>query len=185
MKAQYDQLYEEMIAEISWCQQVQMPETENVASCFWVAKNYWEELKKKIKGRRFKSEVQEINFFKNIKPKFTAQIQYFATLSEALLFVPADKEYQLSYWQKEMERYKWFCDKNKDFVNYYESGSRNLDSNFFTKMNVNAEPLQPLVSFDADKEFCSSHDHLVRSLLAHKMYNEFARKKIEELKVTS
>jgi hypothetical protein len=183
MKAQYEQLYEEMIAEISWCRQVPMPEPEIVASCFWVAKNYWEQVKRKIeiKARPFKSEAQEIIFFRNIKPKFTAQIQYFATLSEALLFVPSEKEDQVAYWQKEMERYKWFCDKHKEFVDYYESGSCHLDNIYFIKMSVNMEPVHPLVSYDADREFCSSYDHLVRSLLAHKMYNEYCKKKLAEL----
>lgn len=181
MNEQYEQLYKEMIEEINWCQQVQMSEPEVVTSCFWIAKNYWDKLKKLIKENPLKNEVQEINFFKDLKPKFTAEIQYFAILSEALLFVPTDKEDQLCFWQREADRYQWFCDKNREFTDYYESGADHLDSIFFTKMNINVAPLQPLVSYDSDREFCSGQDHLVRSLLAHKMYWRYCREKLEML----
>ncbi|GEM_PF-4536356 len=83
-----------------------------------------------------------------------------------------------------MERLNFFPAKHKKFVEYYESGRSDLDTSWFIRVNERHSFLNSM-TYDADKFFCSSHDHLVRSLLAHKMYNEYAQNKLKELKTIS
>lgn len=184
MNQRYEQLYEEMLAEINKCLQDLLPETEIVAACFWAAKNRWLDLKREIKQIPFNSEEEEIDFFRNIKPKFTEQIQYYTIVSEALLFVPAKKEDQVLYWEKEKERYNWFRKKHQDFISYYEDDMHHLDGIWFTRVR-DVGVLQDLITYDADTDFCSTHDYLVRSLLAHKRYHEYAQNKLKELRIIS
>lgn len=155
-----------------------------VESCFWIASKYWELLKKNIDKSFFEYEGKEINFFRNIKPKFTSQIQFYTMLAEVMLFVPEESDLQLLFWKNEQKRYRRFCERNKEFVEYYESRSFYLDSIYFIRVKPDWVPPQQLASYDSDKKFCSSHDHLVRGLLAHKLYFEYVKEKLSLISKT-
>jgi len=179
MNEKYQCLYSDMLKDIARCEAMELPDAEWVTACFWVAHSYWERLKKNIDPDKFSSENEEIEFFRNVKPHFTAQIEYYTLLSEALLCVPLKKEGAISYWKSETNRFKRFCEKNKEFIEYYESGKRFKDSLFFLRRNasINYIPRSPV--YDVDPEFCTSHDHLIRGFLAHKKYWEFCKSRIE------
>ncbi|HMU44471.1 MAG TPA: RteC domain-containing protein [Ignavibacteriaceae bacterium] len=177
MQSGLEQLYDEMLTAIS-DKQKQPNKTDLVESCFWIASKYWGMVKKSIDDIFFTSQVNEINFFRNLKPKFTSQIQYYSMIAEVSLFVPENAEIQMEFWRDELKRYRRFCDRNKDFVQYYESKAVYLDSIYFVRVGLDwVPPVQP-VTYDADKKFCSSHDHLVRGLLAHQMYHAFVQEKL-------
>jgi hypothetical protein len=180
MKMQIEQLYKEMMAAITAKSQ-QANKTDIVESCFWIASKHWELLKKNIDRSFFEYEGKEINFFRNIKPKFTSQIQYYTILAEVLLFVPEEHDEQIIYWKDELKRYNRFCEKNEVFVAYYETKCVHMDSVFFVRVSEEWLPPQAPIIYDADMNFCSSHDHLVRGLLAHKMYYEFVKERLREL----
>ncbi|MBS1633989.1 MAG: RteC domain-containing protein [Bacteroidetes bacterium] len=177
MRVQPEQLYAEMMKAIAE-KHTQPNKTDIVESCFWIASKYWEMLKKNIDKSFFEYEGKEINFFRNIKPKFTSQIQFYTMLAEVMLFVPEDIELKTIYWREEMKRYRRFCEKHKEFVDYYENKSVYLDSIYFVRVAPDWVPAQQPASYDADKHFCSSHDHLVRGLLANKMYYEYVREEL-------
>jgi len=109
-------------------------------------------------------------------------IQYYTILAEVLLFVPEDTEEQIIYWKDELKRYQRFCERNEKFVVYYETGCVHMDHVYFVKVAPDWTPTQPPTSYDADKNFCSSHDHLVRGLLANKMYYDFVKEKLSLVK---
>lgn len=181
MKIQHEQLYQEMMAAITAKSQ-QANKTDMVESSFWIASKYWELLKKSIDITFFENEGSEIDFFRNIKPRFTSQIQYYTILAEVMLFVPEDTEEQIIYWKDELKRYQRFCDKNEEFVAYYETGCVHMDSVYFVRVNPDWIPMYQPATYDADKSFCSSHDHLVRGLLANKMYYDFVKQKLSLVK---
>lgn len=181
MRIDTEKLLDEMLAAIS--EKLKQPnKTDMVESCFWIASKFWETLKNGIDLSFFEYQGKEINFFRNIKPRFTSQIQYYSMLAEAVLFVPKIAELEFEYWKNEQKRYRRFCDRNKEFVEYYESKSVYLDSIYFVKVSPEwVPPFQP-VNYDADKKFCSSHDHLVRGLLAHQMYHAYVQEKLTLVK---
>jgi hypothetical protein len=177
MKSDPGKLYDEMLIAIA--DKIRQPnKTEMVEGCFWIASKYWETLKKETDTSIFNNEASAINFFKKVKPKFTSQVQYYSMLAEAILFVPEETDIQYEYWKKEQARYLRFCDKHKKFVEYYESGAVYLDSIYFVKVGPDWIPSFQPVNYDADKKFCSSHDHLVRGLLAHRMYNAYVQERL-------
>lgn len=181
MTVQHEQLYQEMMATITAKSQ-QTNKTDMVESCFWIASKYWDLLKKNIDITFFENKGKEIDFFRNIKPKFTSQVQYYTILAEVLLFVPEDSEEQIIYWKDELKRYQRFCERNEEFVAYYETKCVHMDNVYFVRVALDWVPLQHPASYDADKNFCSSHDHLVRGLLANKMYYDFVKDKLSLVK---
>lgn len=181
MKIEIEQLYQEMMAAIA-AKSRQANKTDMVESCFWIASKHWELLKKNIDNEFFEDEKREIDFFRTIKPKFTSQIQYYTMLAEVLLFVPDGHEEQFTYWKEELKRYWRFCEKNKVFVEYYESNAVYLDSIYYVRVSEEWVPPYQALSYDADINFCSTHDHFVRGLLAHKMYHAFVQDKLSLVK---
>jgi hypothetical protein len=182
MKQEYQLLYHDMLADIERCMQLELPNEERIEACFWVASNYWEKLKELLEGREFKDDSDEIEFFRNVKPRFTCYIEYFILLSEALVFVPEDKKCAIAFWEEESRRFNRFCTRNQIFVSYYESGKRSKDNIYFLRKN--ADDLSFVLSapvYDVDVAFCSSRDQIVRRYLAYKMFNEYAKKRLDGL----
>ncbi len=174
-------LYDEMLSKIS-DKSIQPNKTDLVESCFWIASKYWETLKKSIDKSFYSDQASEIKFFRTIKPKFTSQVQYYSMLAEAQLFVPEEVGLQVIYWRDELKRYRRFCERFNEFVDYYESNAVYLDNIYFVKVPPDWVPAFQPVTYDADKNFCSTHDHLVRGILAHRMYNAYVHEKLASLK---
>ncbi len=183
MNPAFESLHNEMLEEIKESKDTDLPEAERAAVGFWIVNKYWDKLKQMVSSSEFTDDLNEIEFFKIVKPQFTGYIQYFTIISEALLFVPEKREDEFSYWQEEMKRYAFFCDKHSDFVNYVESGKDDVDASYFTKAPKNWQPVSAMMTYDSDKKFCSTHDWLVRGLVAHKMYNEYAKRRREVMRV--
>lgn len=183
MNPAYECLHKEMLQDIGRTIQLDLPEPEKIGSCFWVAANHWDELKKRICPSVFDDPDTEIDFFRNVKPRFTGYIQYFTIVSEALLFVPEKRGNEITYWEEEMKRYNIFCNKHEEFVAYYKSGNTDMDAHYFTRASEDSPNLHPLMTYDADKKFCSTHDWVIRGLVAHDLYHEFAKNKHEAMRI--
>lgn len=182
---EYQILHTGMLSDISLCMKQEAPELQLIESCFWIASEYWKRLKKIISEDKFRDEVDEIHFFRNVKPLFTSYIEYFIILVEAAMFVPNEREECMLYWKSEATRFDRFCNKHKEFINYYENDCHFLDSLYFSRIGVALKQLPKMPVYDIDINFRTSHDHLIRSYLANKMYYEYVRKKIEELKTAN
>ncbi|HVT87043.1 MAG TPA: RteC domain-containing protein [Chitinophagaceae bacterium] len=170
-----------MIHDIVRCMQLELPESERVESCFWIANNYWDKLKAMMKRTKFKDDSEEVDFFRNVKPRFTCHIEYYAILSEALQFVPKDQKAVIHFWKEEHKRFARFCSKNETFVSFYESGEQYGNCIYFLRENKQPGIPIAVVPYDADENLCTSHDRVLRSYLAHKMYNDYVRGKIKSL----
>lgn len=179
----YEQLYKDMIRDINECLQLQLTEMERMESCFWIAYNYWDKLKDQLKKSSFFNDEDEIHFFRNIKPRFTSQIEYYLRLCEALQFEPNEVSKRLEFWKDEISRYDRFVQKNETFVCYYESGERYGDGMYFLRENNHYRSQTIPPPYDSEIEFCSSHDQVLRRYLALKMFKEFAEKRVEQIEV--
>lgn len=182
MNSQYQLMHHEMLQDIGRCMALPHPEKQNAENCFWIAYDYWEKLKGLRKDYVFKSEVEEIEFFREVKPAFTSYMEYFILLSESLLFVPAARQEAITYWQGEADRFERYCNRNRDFVEYYETGCRQQDRNYFLRKSATELKYVPIAPiYDGDAAFCTSHDQLVRGYMAYKRYHEYVEKKLEVL----
>jgi hypothetical protein len=181
MKQEYQLLHLEMLADINRCMQLDLPEEERFEACFWLSVEYWDKLKKTIKEREFRNEDEEIDFFKNVKPRFTCYIEYFILLNGSLLFIPETKEKILTYWEGEVHRYKRFCDRHEEFLNYYRKGSHFEDKTYFLRENNLVGVALAAPPYDTELKFCTSHDPFIRSYLAYKMYAEYALNKLTSI----
>ncbi len=197
MKQEYELLHNDMLYDIERCLKLQHPLTENAERCFWIAKKYWEKLKERVHQKGFKDASQEIEFFREVKPQFTLYIEFYVILAEALQFEPvffpmpnevadclsrelwevATRKSIVDYWENESKRFKRFCDKHSEFIEYYENGKRDNDRVYFLRENDIARDIVPTSLFDMDKTYTTSYERLLRSYFANKKYWEYCKER--------
>ncbi len=180
MKTVLGQLHHELLADLKRTWQLELPEMERIESCYHVTMNYWTEVKEIFKQQDVYDEELEIEFFKSMKPVYTSYIEYYLILHQALLFLPENPQEAVSYWEEELKRYNRYCDKHADFIKYFESYSSEYDAAYFTIRN-NRQEMPARERIYEDEDCRSTHDHVVRGLMANSMYNEFVREKLKSL----
>jgi hypothetical protein len=168
MKKEVRRIYLEMMAEITSTAKLSLPEIVGIEKNFLDCFLAWERVK--MLGKKFDTDQEEIDFFRNIKPSFTSVIEYYNVLNEALLYAPANATLNWAYWNKELGRYKRFCDRHKAFIDYYESGSWRNDPEYFLTRNFLPPKEGPIKIYDADIAWCTNGDHLVASLHTLNLY---------------
>jgi hypothetical protein len=175
MTRKQDELYREMMEALERAQGVGMPAPADRS--YWIACDYWEQLKKITPNAELENEATAIEFFRNTKTKFTSQVQYATMLSEVLLFVPEHSDEKKLYWKGEQKRYGRFYEKNSEFIDYYNSDKHHMDALYFTR--VRADNIsEPRMRYDEDIRFCSGKDHIVRGVLAHLLYKDFVTEQL-------
>lgn len=180
MNPKYEPLYRDMLNDMARCRMLELPDAEIAESCYRVALNYWRRLKEYFGQRVMYVDEEEIEFFKYVKPEFTAYIEYNLLLNQALLFIPEDKEAAIRYWKEEAGRYQRFQKRHADFIQYYDSRCREKDADYFLLRNYRVD-MKPQERIYEDEDCRSSHDHLVRGLLAGRMYQEYVEEKLKQL----
>ena len=100
----------------------------------------FDKLKKFILSYEFESEGEEINFFKEIKPRFCYRLIYYRKLYNIEMNRPvAGTCKQKEYLYEELDAIHKYTDKRLDFVRYYHSDSTHLDLMYFVLGRVDPE----------------------------------------------
>jgi hypothetical protein len=200
MNQKWDKLYKELQADISRCLTLEHPEKENVENCFWIARNYWDQLQAIVWVSRFNGERDEIEFYREVKPAFASYIEYFSFVAEALQFEPSPvpipddfsgkvdetswtKAWQRSvidYWMQEEKRGERFYHKHQFFLDYCESDSHQNDREYFLPAKDQPGDLTPRCSHNRDTALFTIHEELLTTWQAFKMYREYLKKRIHE-----
>ena len=182
MKQQFQCIYLRMKEDVDNCRQLELPELEKVERCFRTVAGCWVHVKEALTDHHFANEEEEIDFFKNVKPLFTSQIEFYTLTYQGLLFKPETDRVKIeSFWESESGRLQRFRENKEAFVQYYKSGDTSLDKKYFLRnSNDTRNGVTPKV-YDKNADFSTSHDWLVAALMAHEMYHEYAKSKLGEL----
>ena len=178
MKLPYLELYQELLNEIDKCAQENAAKTEKqFEASFAVSVRYYEKLKRLALQNGFANTQEEIEFFRNIKPRFTAFIEFSVIATEALWFIENSLSCPRQFWKEEMDKYGRFCERHHSFIEYYTTGQTHLDETYFLRATAEATSDFQSQVFDDSCLLDSSKDWILRSYFAHKMYHGFAQEK--------
>lgn len=167
-------LYHELLSEVYQCRRLELTPSNRIAFCFKISVDYWNKLRQQVKQRGFATDEEEIWFFKTIKPKFTALIEYYTLVYNAELFMPRLRiEDAQAFWRKEADKVKNFYAQHADFCSYYKNGRTESDHLYFLRANVNGYKCNGMKVYDMDDDLITSHGHLVTCLLAFDMYEAY------------
>jgi RteC protein len=134
MKEKWLTRFESMRREIEKCSHSAVGDPDTMASiecCFNIALKYWSEIQMGIEAVQFDSSLDEIDYYKTVKPLFRSQIEYYNLLYQAELLRPKERSDIKEFWLKEQQRLDKFIRENHEFYNYYKSGATHLDEDYF------------------------------------------------------
>ena len=126
------------------------------------------ELKKTTTKTNFKTESEEIQFFKEIKPQFTSKLIYFNHVYKIEMKKPNGGNRILKkYYNNELLKLKAFFDNELEFYQYFRSSSTYLDYKYFLRGKFDIKLALDSYYFETDTSFATSHDFKVATILAN------------------
>lgn len=162
-----------LLVELLDCWQRKSPQILRVESAYMITLRHWKEIKGYCWQKKFDSEEDEINFFKNIKCEFIGRLNYYAILYEALVSAPQGETELRLFWESEYERYDRFLENHSDFITYLNSGNDQLDRHYFLRQNMSIAPPIATKIYDGDPDFSTQYDHLVSAFFAERLYRHY------------
>ena len=141
--------------------------------------NSIEKLKIIFEKEKVKSQEVEIDFFKNVKPRFTSKLIYYNAVFKIETKKPHGGERILKkYLNNELDKLKRYFDNNLDFYKYYRTGSNYLDHKYFTRGKFDVKLALDSFYFEVDHTFSTSHDFKVAKIMAHDLIQVYLEDKL-------
>jgi hypothetical protein len=142
-----------------------------------------EKLKTKLLNHQFENKLEEIDFFRNVKPQFAAKLIYYNDIYNIETNKPfGSKKSIRKYYNAELTKLETYFAENLEFYKYYRTGNRNLDNKYFIRGKHDVRHALDSFYFQADHRFSTSHDYKVARILANqnsKIYLETELSKLE------
>lgn len=142
-------------------------------------------IKQELKLHQFKSEEEQINFFKLYNSQLIKLCLYYNTVRkiEASLLHQSLKR-QFKILKEKLTEMDLFSSQSKEFIVYITTESTHHDQQYFTQ-NPKVENKNLFYSFERDPDFSTHHSFLLGKVLSTLMTYQYIDKKLEELKGTS
>ncbi|WP_262732680.1 RteC domain-containing protein [Gaetbulibacter sp. NE] len=140
-----------------------------------------ENLKTQISKKKFKSQEEEIKFFKEIKPQFTSKLIYYNKIYKIETKKPrGGRRVVKKYYREELQKLKRFFDYELEFYKYYRTGSTYLDYKYFVRGNFDIKLSLDSLYFESDLSFATLHSYKVAKIMANDLLEVFIENKLQE-----
>lgn len=131
---------------------------------------------------KLKSEEREIDFFKNVKPKFTSKLIYYNIIYKIEAQMPYGGERILKkYLNNELEKIKRYFYNNHDFNKYHRTGATYLDNKYYVRGKIDIKLAVDSFFFEADHTFSTSHDFKLAKILAHDLVQVYIEDRLRDI----
>lgn len=141
-----------------------------------------EKVKKKTILHKFRSQQEEIQFFKTLKPRFVSKLIYYNEIYKIETRKPYGGERVLrKYLHKELNKLKRYFDDHLDFYKYYRTGSTYLDHKYFLRNKHDIKLTLSTHFFGMDHRFSTSHGYIVAKILANDLIEVFLEDQLHNL----
>lgn len=142
----------------------------------------FDRLKDFIINYHFKNEDEEIEFFKEVKPKLFYRLIYYRKIYNIELNRPiAGLEMQKAYLLSELEGINKYTSKRLDFIRYYRAGATYLDQLYFLRRKTDTEQYLETFYYELDPDFSTNCDFKVAKILANDMLSAYLLTELEVL----
>lgn len=127
-------------------------------------------LKSFILKYKFKSDAEEIEFFKHIKQQFLSRVIYFNKMYKIETRRPSGGEKTVkTYIVQEFKKIRSYFNNNVDFYDYHRKNQTYMDHVYFVRGRMDIKHNMETFTFEADPKFCTSQDYTVARIIANDM----------------
>ena len=139
-------------------------------------------IKTKVLRDGFKDDLQEIDFFKNIKPQILGKLIYYNKVFriETICPVSNGKIYQ-NYYENQLKALKSEYKEsifNEDFYRYYRAGRTDRDHTYFRLGQINYHDGLKSGVFEIDLSFSTYYDNKIAYIIANELLYTYMITKI-------
>lgn len=161
-------------------------ETENQILCAELAIKsiviVLEKLKKFFMKYKLLNKKEEIEFFRNIKPKFASKLIYYNEIYTIETNKPLGSQKTIrKYYKAELLKLKVFFDENQEFYRYYRTNNQCLDATYFIRGKYDVKLTLDSFYFQADPRFSTSHDYKLAKIMANDLLKSYFESELEKL----
>lgn len=182
MNAKYNQLLNELIEQLNF---INLEIDDTLVRCekgIEIISKSVKKLKAQFIKDNFTTEAQEIEFFKNIKPKFTSKLIYYNIVYKIEARMPYGGERVVKkYLNSELEKIKNYFYNNHEFNKYHRTGSVYLDNKYYVRGEINIKLAIDSFFFEVDQSFATSHDFKLAKILAHDLVQVYLEDKLRSI----
>lgn len=179
LKSICDELYQSLLAELRITTSKEDNEVMQLSANLSVIKKYLQLLRLNILEQGFKDEQDEINFFKNIKPKFLATKIFIVeryNVEQSKQVGTWNK--QFAFYDSELESINRFYQRNAYMHQYYRLGLTELDRSYFLR----GKEAPSIFIYEVDEiflELSTWGDYIFSKFKACEMLQEFILQQIK------
>ena len=146
-----------------------------------------DELRDLVIKENFDNTENEIQFFKEIKPKILSKFIYYLKLFSTENKRPLSSiKAQIKFLNTEIDKLQIYFLENREFYNYYRRADTRLDEHYFIRNHAQSMQIHiDTFHFFIDKRFSTSHDAMVATIIAYELLIEYLKKEVNKLKNNS
>lgn len=139
----------------------------------------FQKMKEFISTYTFRDEVEEIEFFKVIKPRLFYRRIYYRKIYNIEMNRPVGVESQRAYLIDEIKAINRYNAKRSDFVRYYRSGLTHMDSMYYLRGSIDTALYLESFHHERDPSFSTNCDFKVARILANELLIQYLTKELE------
>lgn len=139
----------------------------------------FQKMKEFISTYTFRDEVEEIEFFKVIKPRLLYRLIYYRKIYNIEMNRPVGVESQRAYLIDEIKAINRYNAKRSDFVRYYRSGLTHMDSMYYLRGSIDTALYLESFHHERDPSFSTNCDFKVARILANELLIQYLTKELE------
>lgn len=161
-------------------------ETEDVIkfseAAMKLALSTMEEVKAYVLSHPFGSPEEEINFFRNLKPRIASHYIYYNAVRKIEVQKPQGGEKVVrKHYECALAWVKSYFENNLDFYTYYRKNCTYLDDYYFLRNQFNIELDLDSYAFELDRSFSTSHDYKVAKIIANDRFQVYVESQLATL----
>ncbi|WP_345742776.1 RteC domain-containing protein [Aquimarina aggregata] len=147
-----------------------------------ISKRALKNIRALIVDSEFDSAQEEIQFFKEVKPKIYSKLIYFVRLFSIESKRPrGSNKNQIKYLNNHIDKLQVYFNDNLEFYHYYRRNATSLDEQYFLRGKTDIRLFPDTFHCFTDEKFSASHDNTVATIIAYDMLIVHLKTQIDKL----
>lgn len=175
---------DEIEKQINKIERVEKNEIAKSTQILMLLESKLEELKSFIVQYDFKTEEEEILFFKEIKPKIISKLIYYMSVYKIEINRPKGSYSTIeTYFHAELDRLNHYFERNIEIYHYYRTACTHFDKIYFLRNRDSDIPMNIACFYlERDVRFSTGYDYKVAKIIANDFLEEYINSQLAKLK---